>query len=189
MDAHRAKLEQLSALIRNVTENPSLPDDREFEERLQEVVLTTRQLYETAQTATSGERSPLEILGDLEVSGCAARCGSPLRSGSGRARCSGTRCGTGVVRAGICSFELAVFGICYDVVRWLRFALIALLWLSMMLKIYKCMIWMNAAALPDGRDLPVVSDYCSHSLGLACLRLSEMIGTCLRYLIRDHIPC
>ncbi|KAF0314250.1 Laminin subunit gamma-1 [Amphibalanus amphitrite] len=66
VDAHRAKLEQLSALIRNVTDSPSLPDDRQFEERLQEVVLATRQLLESAQTATSGERSPLQLLGDLQ---------------------------------------------------------------------------------------------------------------------------
>ena len=69
MDARRAKLERLSAVIRNVTENPSLADDREFEDRLQQVVDVTRQLFESAEAATSAERSPLEILGDLEVSG------------------------------------------------------------------------------------------------------------------------
>ena len=72
VDAHRAKLGQLSALIRNVTDNPSRPDDREFEDRLEDIMLSTRQLFEAAEAATSQERSPLEILGDLEVSSAAA---------------------------------------------------------------------------------------------------------------------
>ena len=32
-------------------------------------MLTTRQLFEAAEAAGSGERSPLELLGDLQVSG------------------------------------------------------------------------------------------------------------------------
>ncbi|XP_037079278.1 laminin subunit gamma-1-like [Pollicipes pollicipes] len=66
VDAHRVKLQQLSALISNVTDNPALPDDREFEQRLQEVVTVTEQLFKSAEQATSGERSPLELLDEMQ---------------------------------------------------------------------------------------------------------------------------
>lgn len=66
VDAHRTKLEQLSVLIRDVTENPSLPDDRLFEERLAVLQRQTEELLETARQTTSAERSPLETFQEMQ---------------------------------------------------------------------------------------------------------------------------
>lgn len=62
MDQHRANLNELNNVLRNIADNPTVISDVDFEENLKKVIASVEQLWKDALSGARGELSNLSFI-------------------------------------------------------------------------------------------------------------------------------